>query len=360
MKSEVELKIEKLRAAMGREGIAGVRLRGVDWFAWATAGGTSSVIMTNEAGVGEVFVTLERAFVLTNRVENPRLREEEVPASLDVAVFPWQSYDKDAAGFVRDACDGGVIASDRPVEGERALPAAIRVLKLILDEGDIARYRQLGKTAAKAMTDALALAKPEWTELELAGAGAQACWSKGLEPTLVLVAGAERGKRHRHPVAKAAKLGRYAMMVYCARAHGLYANLTRFVFFDKPTSEEKQAFEDLFKIEAAAFKATRAGSNLADVYRALANGYESVGRADEIFHHHQGGPTGFLSREAIANPSSEMMIETNMAFAWNPSLPGAKIEDTVLLGENGIEILTVDPAWPTREVDGLKRPEPKW
>ncbi len=45
------------------------------------------------------------------------------------------------------------------------------------------------------------------------------------------------------------------------------------------------------------------------------------------------------------------------AVAWNPSLPGMKIEDTAVLTDNGIELLTVEPHWPTFEVEGRARPE---
>jgi hypothetical protein len=46
-----------------------------------------------------------------------------------------------------------------------------------------------------------------------------------------------------------------------------------------------------------------------------------------------------------------------VALAWNPSLPGSKIEDTILRTAEGLEVLTVDPAWPTVEVDGRARPD---
>jgi hypothetical protein len=45
------------------------------------------------------------------------------------------------------------------------------------------------------------------------------------------------------------------------------------------------------------------------------------------------------------------------AFAWNPTGQGAKVEDTVLLTDAGLEVLTVDPDWPTRHVAGRRRPD---
>jgi hypothetical protein len=48
-----------------------------------------------------------------------------------------------------------------------------------------------------------------------------------------------------------------------------------------------------------------------------------------------------------------------MAVAWNPSLPGAKIEDTfVILSDRKLENMTFDPNWPSLEIAGRLRPIP--
>jgi len=44
---------------------------------------------------------------------------------------------------------------------------------------------------------------------------------------------------------------------------------------------------------------------------------------------------------------------TNIAgqvFAWNPSIPGAKSEDSILVGEQSNEIMTEMAGWPTIDV----------
>jgi hypothetical protein len=69
-----------------------------------------------------------------------------------------------------------------------------------------------------------------------------------------------------------------------------------------------------------------------------------------------GTPTGFLARDHLATPGSVEPVELGRAFAWNPSVPWLKVEDTVLAGPDGVEVLTVDDAWPTRQVAGRARP----
>jgi hypothetical protein len=78
---------------------------------------------------------------------------------------------------------------------------------------------------------------------------------------------------------------------------------------------------------------------------------------DSWTEHHQGGPTGYVGRDPRASRmTAEDCLTVNQAVAWNPSAPYTKIEDTVLLTEVGIEVLTVDERWPTLDVDGRLRP----
>src|SRR5690349_2220701 len=70
-------------------GAVGARLRGVDWFAWATCGGSNVVILTTETGVAEVFVTADGAWILTDEIEAARLAAEEVPSGFEIWAGPW-------------------------------------------------------------------------------------------------------------------------------------------------------------------------------------------------------------------------------------------------------------------------------
>ena len=147
------------------------------------------------------------------------------------------------------------------------------------------------------------------------------------------------------------------MLVFCGRRHGLYANLTRFVYFREPDAREEQLIEHVARVEAVTFAVSRPGTTLGAVYGVIARSYAELGHPGAEMLHHQGGTTGYLSREAFALPGLDLLIEENTALAWNPSLPGAKIEDTVVTTADGIEILTLDPSWPTVEVDGRPRPD---
>jgi hypothetical protein len=49
--------------------------------------------------------------------------------------------------------------------------------------------------------------------------------------------------------------------------------------------------------------------------------------------------TGYASREVIATPYTQPPIEPGQAFAWNPSITGAKAEETFVLTQSGPELI---------------------
>lgn len=358
--AEVAQKLEQIRAALAETGAAGVRLRGSDWFAWATAGGSNTVLLTAETGVAEVLVTTEGAWVLTDAIEAQRLQAEELLAlgdSYQLFVHPWvQGSDRES--FVEKVTAGGLVLSDRPTGAELPLPPTLVNHKRTLLPAELERYRRVGRLASEAMTEALSQAQPNWSEYQLAAAGAAALWSRGLHPALTLAAGERRLPLYRHPTATSEVIGPRAMLVFCARGYGLYANLTRFVAFEPLLDEEKALHRQIAEIEAVALNASQVEASLDQVYSALAHAYDQQGYPTAIEAHHQGGTTGYLAREVVATPASRERLSANMVLAWNPSLAGAKIEDTFVRHADELENLTFDPNFPHLEINGRLRPIP--
>lgn len=355
--SEISLKIAQMRQWLTACNAGALRLRGTDWFAWATAGGSNTVLLTAETGVAEILVTHHHAYVLTDDIEAGRLADEEVPAGYEWHVVPWAEMHL-RERFVTSAAGGAVILSDRPGIAEALLPESLQQQRWILTAPEQERYRRVGRLAAEAMSEVMRAARPEWSEFELAGAGAQALWARGLHPALTLVAGEVRLPRYRHATASPARLGARAMLVFCARGYGLYANLTRFVHFTPVNDELRRLQQSVYTVEAAGLQACRPGRPLSDVYQALDLAYRGEGNEHAIRDHHQGGITGYLAREIVATPQTRQLLAEGMAVAFNPSLPGVKVEDTFLITANGLENLTIDPGWPSQSCQGLARPLP--
>ncbi|MDX2097671.1 MAG: M24 family metallopeptidase [Leptolyngbyaceae cyanobacterium bins.59] len=362
---EVSAKLERMQNTLQQAEVAGIRLRGTDWFAWATAGASNTVLLAAETGVAEVLVTRSGAWIITDEIEAQRLKDEQLLSAAEESpyklfVYPWaQSSDRES--FVREATNGGKVLSDRPSNTslEFSLPASFIYQRQVLLPSELERYRQVGQLASEAMTEVLTQAQPTWTEYQLAGAGAEAMWARGLHPVLTLASGDRRLPLYRHPLPTEEPLGRRAMLVFCARGQGLIVSLTRFVYFDRLSSEDQKLHQTIAEVEAVALNHSRPGTSLNAVYQALATAYEQRGYPSAIREHHQGGTAGYGAREIVATPDTKGLLATNMVVAWNPSIPGAKIEDTfALTSDPSLENLSCDPQFPHLEIEGRLRPVP--
>jgi Xaa-Pro aminopeptidase len=270
--------------------------------------------------------------------EFDRLAAEELceaDAARTVRV-PWQIPPGEAAFAAGAAAGESVVARELRAARAALLPA----------ERD--RYRALGRDTAVVLTDVLAGARPEDSEQALSAEIARGLLQRGIDPLVVLVAGSGR-LGFRHPLPTSAVLGERAMAVVCGRRHGLIANATRWV---------GAAVDDrILEVERAFLDASTPGRTVHEAFADGIAGYAAHGfEPQEWRRHHQGGPTGYAGRDPRATADTDDTLVEWQAFAWNPTAPGVKVEDTVLRTPDGWEILTVDPRWPTADVAGLARP----
>jgi len=167
----------------------------------------------------------------------------------------------------------------------------------------------------------------------------------------LLIASDERIEKYRHPVPTEKKIERYVMVVLCARKYGLIVSLTRLVHFGNLSDELKKKHISVCKVDASFIKNTKKGTKISDVFEKGIKIYEDEGYPEEWKKHHQGGPTGYLTRYFRATKNTYELIDENQAFAWNPSITGTKSEDTIITKENGQLIITEDKNWPMIKVE---------
>jgi Xaa-Pro dipeptidase len=334
---------QRLLELMERRGVGAVVLRRPENFAWYTGGGNSRVEYAAPEGVADVVVTRDAEWVLASTIEAPRMRAEEA-SGFEIVEYPWHEGPADALGeLVGDVPLGADVplAGTPRGEGVRNLTDDVSALRRVLDEPAIARLRAVGADLTAALADAAAMLAPAMTENEAAAELARACRDRGLVPTVLLAATHQRIVRHRHPLPTGAELERRAMLVASAQRGGLYANLTRIDWFDEPDPEiapRQDACDEI--LARMRDEATRPGRSLAEAFDDLRRFYAEAGFPGEWRLHHQGGITGYASREVIATPHTDVEIEPGMAFAWNPSITGAKAEETFVLTAAGAELVT--------------------
>jgi len=202
------------------------------------------------------------------------------------------------------------------------------------------RYRHICKSTAIVLEKICYNLKQGITEYELAGKISNEMWSNNLEPITLLIAFDGRALNYRHPVPFGEKLNNYANISVCTRRNGLIASVTRIVSLKHPGEEMMKRQRAAAYVNAAFSANTRAGRNISEIFEKAMDTYAEEGFEGEWKFHHQGGLTGFVPRELKGMSDVNHIVRVNEAYAWNPSVQGAKLENTILVTEGGYENLT--------------------
>ncbi|EMA29791.1 M24 family metallopeptidase [Haloarcula japonica] len=320
-------------------------------FAWLTGGGDNVVDREGDIGVAAAGYDGDEVRVVTDNIEAPRLRDEELDGDVTVETFDWHA--ESLAEAVAEASPT-TAAADFDVPGFESVDAT--QLRQPLTEGQMKQYRELGRDTADAVETVARKVEPSHTELDVTAVLRQELEGRGIATPVVLVGSAERAQSYRHYTSTDAELGDYALISVTAQRNGLHVSTTRVVAFDPPewfTDRTRKAA----RVETTALAATQAagrdGDTAGDVFAAIQDAYAEVGWEGEWQNHHQGGAAGFAGREWIATPGHEADVALPQGYAWNPTIAGTKTEDTYLVSADDIELLSATGDWPTETVSAV-------
>ncbi|HEY4552690.1 MAG TPA: M24 family metallopeptidase [Bacillaceae bacterium] len=338
--------IVKLREFMEKQGYEGVLLRKRSNFSWLTEGRKNHIVLSDPLGVCDLLVFQDTVYMITNKMEEKRLAEEEA----ELFSFPVEvksvDWTESTDSLILPLIKGKNVVADVPYAWLKTIDTELISVRSALSGAEMDRYRQVCRDAATALETTCRRLKPGMQETEIAAMLNSEAISRDLIVHVGLVATDERIYRYRHPIPTSKKLEKHAMLVICAERGGLVANATRFVYFGKLSESLEENKQKLARIDLAMNLATVPGKKMGDVIKAGMEEYRNAGFPEDWRLLHQGGLTGYATREFLATPESAEEIQIHQAFAWNPALPGIKSEDTILVTENGIEFMTHTGDWP--------------
>ncbi len=341
--AEFAAKRRRLCEHMESAGLAGIQIQRTENLAWLTAGKVDRrVLLPSSLGVATILVLRNcECFYLAPDNEARRLAEEDF-AGLPITpvTVPWHSAG--IAGEVQRLTDGSRIAVDTQPEGAAFFAAQ----RASLTDTEIERYRWLARNTAHVTSTVLQSLEPGTTERTMAARISAGLIERGIEPSVLLMAVDGRILRYKHAVTQNATLQHFGMLNLCSRRWGLCVSITRFVHFGPMPQQLADAFAAAAAVNAQLIATTKAGVRSADLFAAAAATYASLGHPGEELRHHQGGSTGYGEREWLATPAGKERVMNRQAFAWNPSVAGGKVEDTVLLLDDTIDLLTATPDLP--------------
>ena len=352
---ELEEKQERLVRVAKESGLAGVLLATHHNIAWLTGGRSNRVDASREIGTARLLVTADgRRFVLGNAIEMPRLLDE-VLAGLDFHPIDYAWTEDQHPGFAvsaaRNVVAGDALGADWPLPGTVPFEARIARARTLLTEPEIDRYRALGADAGRVVGDVCRALVPGQTEHEIARSVVHAIAGVKARAIVTLAGSDGRIRRYRHPVATDVAWRDVVLLAVGAERDGLIVSLSRIVATSAGAAAIDAKTVKTASVFARLLDSTREGTSGAHLFEAAAAGYREAGVPGEERLHHQGGPAGYRSREWVAHPRSQEIVQARQAFAWNPTIAGTKVEDTVLLRDGRLESITSTPGWPSIRIE---------
>lgn len=331
---------------------------------WLTGGYFNSQIVLNKE-LASVHLAVDisgELYVLSNNIEVQRALDEGLKElGFNPLVYEW--YLPEKLPQIMDEAFGGLdgILSDGEEPWLEPMPADFREIRFILHPLELRRYRALALEVTAAVEEVCQQLQPGMTEKEMEALTAMALWKRGILPTVLLMAVDERIADYRHALPTEASLEKMAMVNVVAEKWNMPVAITRFVHFGPLPEETRAKFEAVAYVHAQYQKATKVGQHVRGIFGSMQGWYEEAGYRWEWEKHHQGGAIGYDDREYVIRPGVSHVIRENQAFAWNPTITGSKMEETILATPDGFEVLTRSRSgWPMFdvEIDGKLYPQP--
>jgi Xaa-Pro aminopeptidase len=238
------------------------------------------------------------------------------------------------------------------LEGIEFVPTEnmIENIRYVKDTAEIERLRQACACTDKVFADMCAYIKPGLTEQDVEWALMQSMHEQGCASGFppIVVSGARGSLPHGVANDKKLAAGEFVTMDFGCMYQGYHADMTRTVFIGQPTAEQRRLYDIVLTANLKAEEAIRAGAT-AQATDAVARDYIAGQGYGEFFGHGLGHGVGLdIHERPFMNNISQDTLEKGCVITVEPGiyLPGQcgiRIEDTVLVHEDGCEPLFSAP-----------------
>ena len=219
------------------------------------------------------------------------------------------------------------------------------------DESEIKATRKAVEISDKVFLEMLSFIQPGMTELDIAAELSYRMKKHGAESDsfdTIVASGINSSMPHAKVTSRKIKNNEPLLMDFGASLMGYRSDMTRTVFFGKPSGEFLKIYEIVLEAQKLAIENVKASLSCADL-DGLARDYITAKGYGKLFGHGLGHGVGlkihlkpklsYLSQDVL----SENMIITIEPGIYLPGKFGVRIEDNLVVKKNGFENLTKSP-----------------
>jgi Xaa-Pro aminopeptidase len=223
----------------------------------------------------------------------------------------------------------------------------IRRMRLIKREDEIAKIARAAAITDAAGEKVFAHMRPGMSELDVAMMLGSAIGEQGgalAFPSLVQ-SGPNSAMPHATPSSRKLAAGDYVLLDFGAAVDNYNADTTRMAVVGELSARHREIHEAVLRANQAAIAAVRAGVTTGDVDAAARAVIEAAGYGPQFFHRVGHGLGLEAHEDPSLDPGSSTVLEAGMVFTIEPGIyiegfGGVRIEDDVVVEENGCRVLT--------------------
>lgn len=346
--------IQRVRKAMAERGIAAMLLSEIGGVQWASgfSGTAGWVLLTQDAGV---FVTDSR-YTIQAGEEVSELPVATFASPVEAASFLGEqaaSLGIARLGFESDSVTVATFEKWRTAfVGVELVPVAefIAPLRMVKTQSEIARIRHACAAADACFDNVRRMIQPGVREFDI-GLDIEFFFRRqGLEVAfpVIAISGPNTARPHGHPGERLLERGDFVTLDFGAGFEGYCSDITRTVVVVEASDRQREVYNQVLKAQLAALEAMRPGVLARDV-DAIARRVLDEKDLAKHFGHGLGHGLGRLVHDAgRLSATSKDVLEPGQVWTVEPGVyiegfGGVRIEDDVVVTEDGIEILTHSP-----------------
>ena len=234
------------------------------------------------------------------------------------------------------------------------LAEAVEELRAVKDPAELARMQAAARIADGALAAAEPMLRPGVTEVQLQQAlddAIRAAGSSGPAYDTIVASGPNSALPHARPTEREFQAGDLVIVDVGATVDGYRSDMTRSFVLGEPDEQAGAMLELVGRSQSAGVEAVRPGAEAGDIDGACRSVIEEAGMG-EAFVHGSGHGVGLDVHElprvtsgsgAVLEPGNVLTVEPGV---YLPGVGGARVEDLLVVTDDGCRALTLYPKTP--------------